>query len=38
LPTALFVVTAVVTMVMAMLSGLAALRSLRMVEPVSLLR
>ena len=38
LPTALFGLTAIVTMVMAILSGLAALRSLRLVEPVSLLR
>jgi putative ABC transport system permease protein len=38
LPPALFGLTAIVTMAMALLSGLAALRSLRLVEPVSLLR
>jgi putative ABC transport system permease protein len=38
LPTYLLVMAAVVTMTMAMLSGLAALRSLRLIEPAILLR
>jgi len=38
LPPALMVLAVSVTMVMALLSGLLALRSLRQVEPVTLLR
>ena len=38
LPIELLEMAVAVTMVMAMLSGLAALRSLRLIEPVALLR
>jgi hypothetical protein len=38
LPKELLAGTVAVTMLMAMLSGLAALRSLKLVEPVTLLR
>jgi len=38
LPTELLLFAVAVTMVMAMLSGLLALRSLRLIEPVALLR